>query len=155
MNPPNKMLTAALDYAARGWLVLPLHSIRADGCCTCGKSDCTSPGKHPRTLHGLKNATTEVEQVHRWWAQWPDANIGIATGDASGLVVVDLDGSIGKENFLELLLPHGFELDTLMSHTGGGGYHWLFEHPGVPIKNSTGALGVGIDSKCKSARYGR
>jgi len=140
------LLTAALSYAERGWLVSLLHSIRNDGGCTCGKSDCTSPGKHPRTLHGVKDATAEFEQIHRWWALWPDANIGIATGAASGLVVVDLDGNIGRENFLELLQPHGLDLETLMAHTGGDGCHLLFEYPGVPIKNDTGKkLGAGID----------
>ncbi|MFC1806388.1 hypothetical protein ACFL09_05340, partial [Planctomycetota bacterium] len=40
-------LDAALGYASRAWRVLPLHSTRDSGRCTCGKPDCESPGKHP------------------------------------------------------------------------------------------------------------
>jgi putative DNA primase/helicase len=60
--------------------------------------------------------------------------------------VVDLDGEEGRNNFLALLQPHGFDLSTLTSCTGGGGYHLLFRHPGALIKNDTGKkLAAGID----------
>ena len=56
-EPPaqEQLLMAALAYVRRGWRVLPCHSIDpADGACTCGKADCTSPGKHPLTPNGVK-----------------------------------------------------------------------------------------------------
>jgi hypothetical protein len=85
---------AAADYAERGWLVMPLHSIQGESC-TCGKPDCHSPGKHPRTAHGLKDASTDQQQVAAWWREWPDANVGIVTGTESGIVVIDIDGQRG------------------------------------------------------------
>ena len=86
----NRMLEAALDYAAQGMFVFPLHSTNAAGACSCGRTDCGSAGKHPRTGHGHRDASTDPQQIRRWWAMWPDANIGIASGE-SGLVVIDVD----------------------------------------------------------------
>lgn len=60
--------------------MLPLHTPAGDGSCSCRKPDCGSPGKHPRTAGGLKDASTDPEAIRRWWRMWPDANIGIVTG---------------------------------------------------------------------------
>ena len=59
-------LQAALAHADRGWPVFPVHSLREYGC-SCGKPDCDSPGKHPRTNHGFKDVTTDTQQVKHWW----------------------------------------------------------------------------------------
>jgi len=57
---------------------------------------CIPGGKRPLTEHGFHDATTDPGQVEAWWRQHPDANIGVPTGPASGVVVVDVDvhGSI-------------------------------------------------------------
>jgi len=126
-------LDAALSYAARGWLVFPAHSITARKKCTCARTGCGSPGKHPRTVKGVLDATTDAAQIRTWWKRWPEANIGLATGAESGLVVVDLDGDIGRESLLaeaKLDLP-----ETPISLTGGGGEHLLFRHPGARVSN--------------------
>jgi len=140
---------SALDYAARGWPVLPLHSVR-DGRCTCNTPDCGSPGKHPRTLHGLKDATTDAKTVESWWRTWPDANIGILTGAPSGLIVLDVDPRHGGDATLDdLLTAHGPLPDTVESLTGGGGRHIFFRHPGGTIKSGAGRLGAGLDVKAE------
>ena len=85
-------LAAALDYGRRGWAVVPLHTLTGDGC-SCGRLDCSSPGKHPRIKTGADHsaASTDAEQISQWWSLWPDANIGLVTGRRSGLLVVDVD----------------------------------------------------------------
>ncbi len=82
-----EVLQAALDYAAAGYAVFPVHSC-IDGQCSCGNPSCSSPGKHPGTSSGFKDATTDVQVITDWFTRWPDANIGMAT---EGLLVVDLD----------------------------------------------------------------
>src|SRR5262245_32630479 len=60
---PSNPRDAALWYAvAFGWSVVPLHGVDAPGC-TCGKENCASPGKHPRTKNGLKDATTDPKTI--------------------------------------------------------------------------------------------
>jgi hypothetical protein len=89
----NPLLQAALDYASRNWPVFPVWWIQ-DGRCACGKADCQHPGKHPigkLVPNGRNSATTDPETVKKWWAQYPQANIGIPTGPESGLVLVDVD----------------------------------------------------------------
>ena len=93
-NQKRKELTlkeAAIWYAENGWSVFPLHSITLDGICTCRDPDCSSPGKHPRTPHGFKDATTDLETVRDFWDCWPDSNIGTPTGKEAGIVAIDID----------------------------------------------------------------
>jgi len=131
----NELLQSALDYAGRGWPVLPLHSIKG-GRCACGRPDCGSPGKHPRTARGLKDASTDPATIERWWRRWPVANIGIATGAAAGLVVLDVDPRHdGDESLAELIAEHGPLPRTIEAATGGGGRHLAFAHPGGSIPN--------------------
>src|SRR5262249_22948341 len=77
-KPLHDLLTAALQYAALGLPVVPVHSINGDGWCSCrdGKS-CARPGKHPRTQNGIYDATCDPTEIESFWARWPDANIGI------------------------------------------------------------------------------
>jgi hypothetical protein len=131
---------AAADYAARGWAVFPLHTIRA-GQCSCRRQDCSHPAKHPLTRHGLRDATTSPAQIRRWWARWPWANVGIATGAASGLVVIDIDPAHGgSESLARLQSLMGSLPDTLTAATGGGGWHLFYAHPGVELGNTAGRL---------------
>src|SRR5579864_2559611 len=75
-------LDAAWQYADRGWPVFPVHTV-ADEHCSCGNADCSSPGKHPRTAHGVKDATTDPTRIRAWWQEWPGSNVAIATGTVS------------------------------------------------------------------------
>ena len=68
----------AQEYAERGWPVFPCHTPTHVGC-SCCRDDCSSPGKHPRTASGLRDATTDPGVVASWWRRWPNANIGIVT----------------------------------------------------------------------------
>jgi hypothetical protein len=140
----NATLEATLSCAGRGWDVLPLHSI-INGRCTCGSPDCDSPGKHPRTLHGVRDATTDEATIRRWWQRWPDANIGIATGAGSGFFVLDVDPRHDADDSLaDLERTHGPLPDTVESLTGSGGRHVLFRHPGDHVPNKVG-IAPGLD----------
>lgn len=127
------LLAAALSYAAQGWPVFP----------------CEEAGKLPLTSHGLKDATTDPKSIRQWWNRWPNANIGIPTGPASGFVVIDIDGEAG-EAALKKLAEKRHIPDTLQSNTGNG-HHILFSCPDPPIRNTQGdkgmGLGVGIDTR--------
>lgn len=86
---------AALRYAAGGWPVLPCHWTDGDGC-SCGNAECHSPGKHPRTVNGVRNASSDPARIAAWWDRWPLANVAIATG-YPGPDVVDVDTKHGRD----------------------------------------------------------
>ena len=140
----------ALEYAARGWRVLPIWSVDPHGRCQCGVETCTAIGKHPvsaRVPHGVKDASADATVIATWWAT-EDYNIGIATGHGSGLTVVDVDVSDGKhgaESWRQLNEGHG-DPPTLMARTGSGGMHVLLAyHATMTGKNN--ALGPNLDVK--------
>ncbi len=138
---------AALIYAAEhGWRVFPLHSI-VDGRCSCGAETCTGtkPGKHPRTTRGCLDATTDLSQIRIWWSQWPDANVGIATG--AGLIVIDIDPRHGGDDgFDDLKTRLGPLPETVEALTGSGGRHVYLSVPeGVTVRNSASQLAPGVD----------
>lgn len=126
----NELLETALDYAKKGLAVFPL--IPRD--------------KRPLTANGFKDASTDPAKINEWWAIHPDANIGIATGQPSGGLVVidmDLDKEKGKDGYHSfdrwcgdnfLMLP-----DSWLSITGRGGYH-LFYKSSVPVNSRIGWL---------------
>jgi Bifunctional DNA primase/polymerase, N-terminal len=124
----------ALYYASRGWRVFPLHTVDA-GRCSCGPN-CPSPGEHPLSQHGVKDASNDPEQIRAWWAERPEANVGIATSAASGLVVTVIDPlKGGEESYAKLQqeLPSDTFAQLLKVRTGSGGTHLYFEYPGGHI----------------------
>jgi len=139
MSEQKTLLEHALFYASLGWHVFPLHTLN-DGICTCHKKDCDRKGKHPRTMNGRNDATVDTDIIERWWSIWPDANIGIATGKESRIVVIDIDDrdtELGE-------LP-----DTVEQITGSGGRHLLYKRPEEgEYKTCTNAGGLyKIDSR--------
>jgi len=128
----NSLLRAALDYAARGWHVLP----------------CRPRDKTPLTSHGVHDASRDEVTIREWWTRWPDANIAIACGP-SGLVVLDVDPRHGgDESLRDLYQELGREtFQTATALTGGGGQHLYFRADGTPLKNVAGGLGAGLDLK--------
>lgn len=153
MNPRSRRpIDAAFVYAHRGWPVFPIHqpvSFQRRGVgCSCGRTDCASVGKHPRTPDGLKAATTEPDQIAEWWNRWPNAGVAIRTGAASGLVVVDIDPDHGGDETLAILqVEHGPLPACRTIRTGSGGRHLYFAHPGHALPNTAGRLGSGVDTR--------
>lgn len=144
------LVEAARSYAGRGWPVISLHSVH-EGRCTCGKADCDSPGKHPRTMHGLHDASADAAVIAEWWARWPAANIGIVMGGPARLAALDIDGAAGASALVELVTQHGDLPATLESKTGTG-WHKLFTVPeGAHIRPSVGVLGKGLDIRAQGS----
>jgi hypothetical protein len=137
-RPTSDLLDAALRYAAASIPVMPLHHPSADRGCSCrDEAACPSPGKHPRLLHGLHDATCRPQVLRTWWRQWPSANIGLATGTV--LDVCDIDTSAGLGAVLDLLdvvRPAGPLVRT------GSGWHLWFAASDLP---SRVALLPGVD----------
>jgi hypothetical protein len=115
---------AAVEYARRGWHVIPLHGVSEDGRCTCSRgSACNGPGKHPRSLRWQQAATANVEFVAGLWSRYgEEANVGIVAGP-SGLVIVDIDGANGLDRFGEVA---GGAFETPFIVKTGRGWHLYF-----------------------------
>lgn len=140
----NNIVDRALDYAARGWKVFPLHTMRGSAC-SCGKENCQSAAKHPHIKEWQHHCSFDSEAIREWWRKWPDANIGLATGVESGFFVLDVDPRHGgKESLQQLVKRNGSFPKTLASNTGGGGYHLFFKTPEIKVTNRTNIL-PGID----------
>jgi archaellum biogenesis ATPase FlaH len=122
-------LRIAKFYASRSWQIFP----------------CKPHDKTP-LVKWADVATTDVNMIIGWWEVHPDANIGLACGARSGIVVLDVDPAHGGNDSLRALVSiHGELPVTPIAKTGGGGRHYLFAHPGIEIRNSAGLLGVGLD----------
>ena len=130
---PTPFLSAALELAERGWPVFPVKPKQ----------------KIPRIKEWQKVATIDPNIVRGWWTQWPNANVGIATGEGSNLVVLDVDvkdGKCGDESLAELERQLGDLPTTVEVVTGTGGRHIYFIYPNnSEIRNSASQLGPGLD----------
>jgi hypothetical protein len=140
----NSVLRAALEYSqSLNWAVFPVHSVVNDKC-TCNKLFCSSPGKHPRTYNGLKAATTNNIVIENWFTKYPNSNIGIATGEISGIFVLDIDKKYNGYETLEYLMDkYGKLPNTVEVSTGGNGTHFFFKYQ-TGIRNKTNLV-PGID----------
>jgi hypothetical protein len=126
----SETLQAALWLAEQGIPVFPCHCPEGLNGCSCHNPLCTSQGKHPRTEHGFQNASTDPEQLKKWWDQWPDANLAIATGLLSGLFVMDFDPRNGAPSDREgcAQLIGGIPDAAAEVISGGGGRHIYFKY---------------------------
>jgi hypothetical protein len=129
-----RCLDAALEYARQGFSVILLQGIDDEGHCTCGKPGCYSAGKHPigRSWKQFQNKRQTPEELIEAFKKRPDANVGIVTGEISGILVVDCDGPEGFESFCKV---NANELPELPIVKTGKGYHFYGRHPGGKLKN--------------------
>ena len=130
---PSRLCKAALGYGSKGLKVFPLRP----------------KDKTPQIAEWNLAATTNPDQIRRWWSQWPDANIGLATGQQTGIVVLDIDPRHdGLDSWNDLVDIHG-PVDSLECYTGGAGTHIYFTAPVVKLRNSAGAIGPGLDTRAE------
>jgi Bifunctional DNA primase/polymerase, N-terminal len=130
MRPTEQLGEAALAYASLGYRVLPLHhpvptsSTQGPGMlCSCGDLACGGVGKHPLTPHGLNDATGDPARLARWWRRWPQANIGLVTGEL--VDVLDIDGPAGRAALRRFAAGHDFRLEGPLAQTGSGWHYYL------------------------------
>jgi hypothetical protein len=145
-----KPMDHAMELIGLGLKVVPVHTpINKNGVivCTCTQgAGCRSIGKHPIPNKWVEAASKETDSVKAWWRNFRTANLGVVAGSQSGIVVVDIDPRHGGNDSLDDLQAKKGKLpDTATVITGSGGLHIYFKHPGGVVKNSAGALGLGID----------
>ena len=121
---------AAMAYCTAGWSVVPLRP----------------RDKRPliaweRFQHERASPATIAE----WYRQWPDANVGVVTGEISNLVVLDIDPKHGGDTSVGRLERRFAPLPlTVEATTGGGGRHLYFAHPAGLVHNRAGLV-QGVD----------
>jgi hypothetical protein len=121
-------LSLALAAAADGMAVFPVS------------------GKRPLTRHGVKDASRDRSRITDLFnaAGARATGYGIATGAASGIAVVDIDGPDALDEAKRRGLTSGYEVKT--GRPEGGGYHLYFAlEPGVEVKSRT--LSPGLELK--------
>jgi len=126
-------LEAAIKYAEKGWPVFP---------CSVSKQPLMSKEMGG---NGVLDATTDTEQITKWWTEHPYASIGMATGPGSGLWVLDIDQPNGPENLQNIERKYGVLPETLTQKTGGGGLQYFFTWNGHEIRNSSSKVSKNID----------
>lgn len=145
----DEVLQWARVYVNHGFHIFPVHTVDDAGSCSCGATACKDAGKHPRVQRGLKEASRDLSKIEEWFGEAsPESNIGIATGEISGITVIDIDigpGKFGAESWQEAIKDHG-EPQTLMAQTGSGGIHLIFQYNSA-LKTASNVLGKGVDCR--------
>jgi energy-coupling factor transporter ATP-binding protein EcfA2 len=122
-------LQAALDLAKVGIKVFPV-----------------TPDKDPLAKWKTE-ATTNPKKIRAWWRWQPDAMPAFATGEESGIDVLDLDRKDGKDGFkaLDALGIDPASLSWVIVETASGGWHLYFARkPGLRCSVGQGDL-AGVD----------
>jgi hypothetical protein len=152
---------AAVVYATLGYPVVPMHTARPPGTCSCGDLACSDAGKHPRLAGWTRLAAVDPRVVGEWWRRWPDANLALATGRRFD--VLDLDGEQGVEALRAALSISPTEHPGPVTRTGGGGWHLLYAPtglgnrvrllPGVDWRGRGGLIVAGPSRHASGHRY--
>jgi putative DNA primase/helicase len=91
------------------------------------------------------DASDDPDVVTRWWSEVPDANIGVATGRNSDLVVLDVDGPTGEETLAKLERKFG-SLPPMCQVGTGKGRHIYFRYPeNIAKVKSVARKNLGLD----------
>jgi len=139
-------LRYALRYAAAGLRVHPLYEVEhTTQTCACVRgTECPEKqrGKHPRLGGWQDNATTDEALVREWWTRWPQAGVGIATGAASKVWVLDVDGPEAMAWYDAQVACHGIT-QTLGVRTARGAHlYWRWPDDAV-VRNAQGLKAAG------------
>jgi len=123
------ILESVLPLTERGWRLFP----------------CVERDKVPLLKNWPRSASSDMDVIRRWAQKHKSCNWGVATGPASGVFAVDVDGESGEKSFSSLVDQHGAWKETLAVTTARG-QHFYFDWPASgTIRNSAGKLGAGVD----------
>jgi hypothetical protein len=94
-------------------------------------------------------ATKNPDTINSYWAEHPDANIGIPCGKENGFWVLEYDtvsghGVDGAASLAALEAEFGPMPATRQAESPSGSVHFYFQHPGSDIVGTTG-IRPGID----------
>lgn len=157
------ILIAALRYAARGWPVFPCspenkRPLIPTAAETREGFYVNVEGERVRIVKGeggLKLASCDERQIRAWWKRWPLAMIGMPTGEAVGVVVVDLDPRMvptnGMLTSLQQFCGEGSLPPCPLVRTQSGGLHLWFAYPDMPADEKLGNR-AGLFAKIESAK---
>lgn len=142
-----KPLELAQHYVAQGWPVFPCRSHAEENVDQATGEIITLGEKTPLTPNGFKGATRFPRIIERWWSDWPDAAVGLPTGEKTGFFALDIDNKPGGANgfdwLAEMEAEHGPLPDTARVTSPNGGLHIYFKY--VVGTRNRGALGAGVD----------
>jgi hypothetical protein len=147
------LLTAALDAARHGWPVFVLGRSKRPvaNCDACRPADDTTPHDPATcghlTCHGFYAATTDPDRLAAIVAAIPRGQLAVRTGAASGLLLIDVDPAHGGDRSLSGLMAEGLVPRTLHVHSGSGGLHLYYRHPGHHMPSRPMPDRPGIDVK--------
>lgn len=138
-------LNVALHYLERGLSIFPVCTPidgKPDYCHQHGhhkKDGMARPGKMPlvKWAEFQQRQPTE-DEVRAWWKRWPNANIGVCTGELSGVVVLDIDG---MDAFTAVLSNGGVEQSPTVATGKANGFHHYLQHPGRRVRNFASPTG--------------
>jgi hypothetical protein len=102
--------------------------------------------KRPLISDWPRKATCDVETLSVWRHEFPECNWGLATGQASGVFVLDVDGEEGAAAISELVRLHCDDwTNTLTAKTARGKHLYFRWSADTPIRNSASKLACGLD----------
>lgn len=134
------MLQHALEYLAEGLPIFPIctplmvghrhrdpDTLEVYTCSgdTLGKTPLIKWGRYQREL-------PDEDDIQDWWTRWPNANIGMATGGRSGVLVLDADGTEARKECLRL---GGLDATPTVWTGKIGGAHFHLKYPGGDVRN--------------------
>lgn len=109
------MLDQAIRYLEQGFSVIPIRP----------------QGKEPLIKwEEYQKRKPTLDEVKKWWTQYPSANLGLVTGTISQLCVIDADGPTGLDSIKNMKLQSKVVVLT------GNGRQLYFKHPGGNVCNA-------------------